>query len=443
MRRVWIADFALLGALLLAALIVGLFVGHTGWLVALALAGFLGYNLYQLDRLERWLGPGRRRNPPQSWGMWGEVFDHYFRLQKRYNKRKKRLARVIREFRESTAAMPDGSLVLDSDFRILWYNEAASRMLSLSGKRDLGQSILNLIRSPQFRDYLRSGKHDLPVNLNSPVDESRTLSARLIAYGHNQYLLLFRDVTRIQRLQAMRRDFVANASHELRSPLTVLSGYLETLADETPGGSEWHQPVEEMRAQCSRMASLVNDLLELSRLETEEHDAPTDEVVDVPGMVARIVRSAEAEDTDGHKIRAEVESAAGLAGVERELYSVFSNLVVNAIRYTPAGGRIEVRWFVDEAGEGVFEVKDTGIGIEPRHIPFITQRFYRVDSSNSRSKGGTGLGLAIVKHVLQRHDGRLEVESTLGEGSLFRCRFAGRRVVHDGLIVSAKPLPGG
>ncbi|MFW5815259.1 MAG: phosphate regulon sensor histidine kinase PhoR [Wenzhouxiangella sp.] len=427
MRKAWAAEAYYLAGLLALALLGGWLLGGAGWWLSAALLALLGRHFWQLRKLERWLGSGRQRNPPESWGIWGEVFDDYFRLQKRYYKRKKRLARVIREFRESTAAMPDGSLVLDGDHRMLWFNSAAERLLSLSSKRDLGQPLANLVRSPGLAAYLEARVYDDPIIIRSPADETRSLSARLIPYGSNQYLALFRDVTKMLGLQAMRRDFVANASHELRSPLTVLSGYLESLAEDGPLTGEWQEPLQEMQRQTRRMTSLVEDLLELSRLETDDEQAG-DQSVSVPAMVRRIVDDARLHDNADHDLELSRCEPVSLLGAENELYSAFSNLVLNAIRYTPAGGRIEVSWSRDDEGGAVFEVADGGIGIEERHLPFITQRFYRIDSARSRSKGGTGLGLAIVKHVLQRHGARLEVESTPGQGSTFRCHFPAARV---------------
>ncbi|MGY6554714.1 MAG: phosphate regulon sensor histidine kinase PhoR [Wenzhouxiangella sp.] len=428
MRQAWLSEIALLAGLLLLALFLGALVGGSGWWFSAALAFVLARHLWQLTRLEKWLGSGRQRNPPESWGLWGEVFEHYFKLQKRYYKRKKRLAKVIREFRESTAAMPDGSLVLDGEFRIMWFNRAAEQMLRLSSNRDLGQSVANLVRSPRLAEYLGGGQFDEPIVLRSPVDETRSLSVRLIPYGSNQYLALFRDVTRIQRLQAMRRDFVANASHELRSPLTVLSGYLEGLVEDPGLAREWREPVTEMQRQCRRMASLVNDLLELSRLETEAQDPARSEEVDVAKLIRRIVHEAELQDSDEHRFTLVELAEVRLIGVEHELHSAFVNLVINAMRYTGRRGRIDVAWRLSADGDVVFEVSDDGIGIEARHLPFITQRFYRVESARSRSRDGTGLGLAIVKHVLQRHGGRLEVNSVPGKGSTFRCIFPAERI---------------
>ncbi|MEE4295313.1 MAG: phosphate regulon sensor histidine kinase PhoR [Wenzhouxiangella sp.] len=428
MRRAWLAEIYFLAGLLAVALLGGLVFGGLGWWLSLALVALLARHFLQLRKLEKWLGSGRQRNPPESWGIWGEVFDDYFRLQKRYYKRKKRLAKVIREFRESTSAMPDGSLVLDGDHRILWFNSAAEEMLRLISKRDLGQPLANLVRNPKLVAYLKAGDFDNPVVLRSPVDESRSISVRLIPYGSNQYLALFRDVTRMLRLQAMRRDFVANASHELRSPLTVLSGYLETLGEDEALDPEWREPIDEMQLQCRRMSTLVDDLLELSRLETEDSEVPEGQIVEVPSMLDRILNDARLQDGNQHEIKLERCDLMALQGLESELHSAFSNLVLNALRYTAAGGYVGVSWFGRDDGSAVFEVVDEGIGIEARHLPFITQRFYRVDSARSRSSGGTGLGLAIVKHVMQRHGAQLEVESEPEQGSTFRCVFPAERV---------------
>lgn len=429
MSRAWLSEWLLLGACLFSALLLGLIVGGFGWWLMLALVIFAGRHAYQLYRLERWLRVGRKRNPPEGWGVWGEIFDHYYRLMRRHYRRKKRLGQVIREFRESTAAMPDGTLVLDYEWRILWFNEAARQLLGLMPKRDLGQPVTNLIRSPLFKRYLIQHDFEQPLQINLPIDDRRKIAISMIPYGGNQYLLVFRDVTRLHKLQAMRRDFVANASHELRSPLTVLNGYLEAMIDDPEIPPVWSNPLEEMRAQANRMNSLVTDLLELSRLETEEPGAQRhDERVAVPALIDRIIRAAQAENRQGHQFSCQVQEGLDLIGSERELYSAFSNLVINAVRYTPDQGQIDVCWRQKEDGSAVFEVRDTGIGIAPRDLPLITQRFYRVDSSHSRSVGGTGLGLAIVKHVLQRHDARLEIASEPGQGSRFSCVFSPARL---------------
>ncbi len=427
MTRSWVSELRMLALLLLAALGASLLLGHAGWLIAVALAVFLARWFWQLNRLDRWLA-SRRLNPPEASGIWGHVFDQYHQLRQRQFKSKKRLTQVIHEFRESTAAMPDGTLVLNDEFQILWCNRAANRLLGLVSRRDLGQPVTNLIRSPSLAAYLEAGEFEQAIEIHSPLDESRTLMLQLVPYGRQQFLLIVRDVTRLVRLQAMRRDFVANASHELRSPLTVLAGYLDMLASSNELGPDWEQPLAEMQSQCQRMTSLLNDLLELSRIETDEADAHYDEIINITGLIERIASATQAVDQDTHALQIEAVPGLHLRGVEVEIYSAFSNLVANALRYSPDGKPVTIRWFAAEGGGAVFEVIDQGIGIDPKYLPFITQRFYRIDSSHSRKQSGTGLGLAIVKHVLKRHGAELEIESTPGQGSTFRCLFPARRV---------------
>ncbi|MFO7763681.1 MAG: phosphate regulon sensor histidine kinase PhoR [Wenzhouxiangellaceae bacterium] len=429
MRAAWLAEF-LLPALwvALAVLVWLIFGGVLGWWIALALVATGLRHITQMHRLESWLRNGRRTQPPQSWGVWGEVFEHYYRMQRRYAKRKKRLARVIREFRESTGAMPDGTIVLDADRRISWFNSAAVRLLGLAGNRDIGQPVTSLVRAPAFERFMRDGDFSRPVEIDSPMDLGGRLSIRVVPYGRGQYLMLIRDVTRLQRLENMRRDFVANASHELRSPLTVLGGYLESMREDEEIPEIWASPMDEMQDQCRRMTTLVNDLLELSRLETDAPGEPDEQPVDVAEVVRRVRNEALAQCGGERTIEADLDESLGLAGLENELYSAFSNLVFNAVRYTDSGGRIRIRWRREADGSARFCVADDGIGIDAKHLPFITQRFYRVDPSRSRSQGGTGLGLAIVKHVLQRHDSRLRIHSEAGEGSEFCCVFPASRL---------------
>lgn len=428
MRSGWPLETAALISLLSVALIAGIAFGGLPWFLLLAVSAYLGWHLWNLRRLDYWLRRDRSRNPPESAGIWSDLFEHYYRLQQRHHRRKQRLRQIIGEFQASTAAMPDGSMVLDPAWRIVWFNQAAERMLDLKGRTDLGQLVTNLIRSPHFSEHINGEDFSHPVDIKSPADPGRTLSLMLVPYGEGQHLLLIRDVTRLKRLEAMRRDFVANASHELRSPLTVLNGYLEEIQSDTQLQAEWGRPLQEMQRQCRRMTALVNDLLELTRMETEEGAAARDQTVDVCGLAAYIVREARAMDDSRREITLECDPAVRVLGAENELYSAFSNLVFNAIRYTEEGGHITVRWCGDRDRRMIFEVVDDGIGIDEKHIPFLTQRFYRVDESRSRRRGGTGLGLAIVKHVMQRHGARLEVESELGHGSTFRCAFPDDRV---------------
>lgn len=394
------------------------------WLVGV-LATYLAWNLFQVFRLERWLNYRRGSRPRSAPGVWGNILLGLNRLQKRNRQRKRRLNQVLKEFRKATAAMPDASIVLDADGRIAWLNTTATDYLGI-GKADRGSRIEHLLRDPDFIAYLRDEDFDHPIAMTSPVDGERDLSVRIIAYGDQQRLLLAKDVTQESRLEKVRRDFVGNASHELRSPLTVITGYLDSMASDQDLEEGWREPVREMAAQAARMRSIIDDLLTLSRLEASGAPAG-EERVDVEGLAALIRKDAMASGSPCARIDLEFEPRAFILGSESELYSAFWNLVQNAVKYTPPDGRIVISWSRDDAG-GHFSVSDTGVGIPGEAIPRLTERFYRVDKGRDRAKGGTGLGLAIVKHVLQRHEARLEVTSEPGVGSVFTCHFPSSRI---------------
>jgi two-component system phosphate regulon sensor histidine kinase PhoR len=419
----WTAELRRLFLLLLFALVAGMPLEHPGAFVLVALGLYLSWHLRNLYRLYSWLQDGHRFHPPEASGIWGEVFHLLYRLQLRNRKRKRRLTGLIKRFQEATAAMPDATVILDADGTIEWFNGAAQSLLGLQPGRDVGQRILNLIRHPDFTRYLAKGAPNEPMRMPSPLDDGITLNIRVVPYGREQRLLIARDVSQQQRLEQMRRDFVANVSHELRTPLTVVSGFLETLTDD----DEHYPPhtarsLELMQQQTWRMQHIVEDLLLLSRLETDS-SRPPHQVVAVPAVLSMIEEGVEPLiEQKGQHFTLECESGLWIYGAEKELYSAFSNLVTNAVRYTPEGGSINVRWFRDEAGAHL-EVSDTGVGIAPQHIPRLTERFYRVDVGRSRDVGGTGLGLAIVKHVVSRHDGTLRISSTLNRGSTFSIDF--------------------
>lgn len=427
MQDTWLRELIRFGLLLAASVALGALLGHPLAVVLVALSVYIGRHLYWLFRLEHWLSRERRAVPPEAPGIWGDIFHQLYRHYRRNRRRKLRIARLIRAFRNSTAAMPDGAVVLNQFGQIVWFNDAAGRLLGLARQQDVGQRIANLVRSPAFIRYLNAGDFREPVEIPSPLDDERRLSLQVVPYGDGERLLLVRDVTRLFRLEQMRREFVANASHELRSPLTVIAGYLEALNDDDRVGSDWEGPIREMRRQADRMSGIIADLLELSRLETAGEMVNGD-VIDVRGLLARIREEALALGDGPRDVELMLETDARLRGVEKEIYSAFSNLVFNAMRYTPASGRVAIRWY--RRGQNLcLAVSDTGIGIPKEHIPRITERFYRVDSGRVRSKGGTGLGLAIVKHVLQRHGAKLEIDSTPGEGSTFTCVFPSQRAV--------------
>ena len=404
----------------IAATVLGAALGWFAGSVWLGIAGALGlylaWNLWQLRELHFWLQHRSVADPPDALGVWGDVVAQVVRLHRRKRFHKERLTRLFRELRRSTAAMPDGVVMLDPQGEIVWFNRKAGELLDLSRRADLGLRIDNLVRHPDFVRYLHGGQYAVPVVVRVDTPTER----------HLAFQLMLRDVTKEVRLEQMRKDFVANASHELRSPLTVVAGYLETLGSD-PGLGEVAGPLGEMRRQTDRMTRIIEDLLELSRFEA--NDAPIKGTpIDVAALIALMRKDVVARPVHPRVVDVSIESAAVLIGDEAMIQSAFSNLVDNAAKYTPPDGSMSIRWWTDEAGAH-FAVRDTGPGISAEHIPRLTERFYRVDPGRSRETGGSGLGLAIVKHALHRHGAHLEIESAEGRGSTFTCHFPAERVM--------------
>lgn len=403
----------------------------SGYPLALSFAGlaiYLGVQMAYAYRLHRWL-VADEREAPDAFGVWQEIFLEFHRLKQRNQKRKKRLRNIVSEFQASTAALPDGAVVLDAQGRIVWFNQAAGALLALRSPQDMGQRIVNLVRHPRFAAYLAAGEHDQrEIEVPSAVRDEAVVSLRVIPYGNGQRLLIARDVSAQKQLEATRRDFVANASHELRTPLTVLRGYLDMMSEETGDSgalARWQSPVREMSEQAARMNRIIESLLKLARVEAEGYQQ-RQEVVDVPELIDRLAADAQHAGGREQPIETELEAGLLLYGRAGELESVFSNLISNAVQYTPVDGDIFVRWWHDD--EAVyFAVTDSGVGIDSRHIERLTERFYRVDSSRDSTSGGTGLGLAIVKHCLEHHEAELDIASEPNVGSTFTCRFPRQR----------------
>ena len=428
MRNHWASHLLALAGWLLGALLLGLVTGQLPWWLVGAFAAYVAYTLRNLYLLDRVITGGPRLRMFGTRGLWPGLVAGIDKIRAKSRSRKLRYHRLLREVSESTGALSDAGIVLNPDKEILWFNTAATRMLGLDGARDIGNRIDNFIRHPDFVQYLEDpeGKS---ITIPSPTAELGFLSVQLIPYGREHRLAIVRDVTHERRLEQTRRDFVANASHELRSPLTVISGYLDTLAEAKDLPESWRQPIGEMLRQANRMTQILRDLIELTRLESETTKAKYD-FVDVAEMLRGIVRELEAR-TERPKLTLRIDSDAALLGSESELHSIFYNVIHNAIRFTPQTGSVDVLWSTDDEG-GAFTVRDTGIGIPAGLIPRITERFYRVDPGRSRATGGTGLGLAIVKHALQRHNGTLTIQSREGEGSTFICHFSPARLVFRG-----------
>lgn len=434
LARVWQRLGWRLALLNLGAFALGALFGQGWMLLSISLAGTLIYTLAKIYRLHRWLLSSRQLPPPEQYGIWYELHALFRRRNRSTRQRKRRLLELLRGFREAAEALPDALIYLSADQRILWFNRAAKRLIGLNHPRDIGAGITHLLRSPRVVEWLEAGAAEPLFDVPAPDDDNRRLGFRLIRYGEaGQQLLIVRDISQLMRLEQMRRDFVANVSHELRTPLTVLHGYLDLLEpDDAP---ELAPMLGEMRSQSARMAQIVEDLLTLSRLEASH--GLQDERVRMNAMMHTLKREAEALSQGAHTIVVELDCEADLAGSTKELHSAFSNLVSNAIRYTPSGGRVRIRW--RHQGQGAsLDVIDTGQGIPPQHVPRITERFYRVSTSRSRETGGTGLGLSIVKHVLNLHQARLEIESEVGVGSRFSCVFDADRLLS---AIEAEPEP--
>ena len=426
LRAAWRRTLAVLAALLCAAALLGLAVGQVGWVLAITALGVLVWHYWRLRRVLLGLTARRRWEPARGTGAWNELDHLLHRSQVEMRARKRRLLDMLRAYRAAAAALPDAVVVVERNTqRTIWFNRAATDLLGLHHPRDLGAPVVERLQPLPLARWLAAGRNAEPMlDAPSPVDERMRLNLRLIPYSEDYWLLVARDVSKLLRLEQMRRDFVANVSHELRTPLTVVHGYLDMLdpADYPP----WQPMLAEMQKQSQRMTRLVEDLLALSRLEAR--DSLPEENVAMAPMLATLRREAEAYSQGRHAIEVHDQAGCDLLGSTQELHSAFSNLVTNAIRYTPAGGRVRVDFARTPEGGAVLSVRDTGYGIPAAHIPRRTERFYRVSSSRSRESGGTGLGLAIVKHVLGLHQARLAIDSEVGQGSVFACHFGPERV---------------
>jgi two-component system phosphate regulon sensor histidine kinase PhoR len=426
----WWRPLATLAGLGLIMLIFSAVGGQNAGLTfaVIALLIYLVRQLSQEARLARWLERGAPSPGPSDAGIWGDIFYRLEKLQKRQSQSHSELASALDRFQHAAEAVPDGIVILNQQDQIEWCNPASKRFLGLDCVRDRGQFVHYLLRQTPFIELLKARDYSRTLNLRSPVNRDTLLSLQLVPFGAEQKLLMARDITELERVDAMRRDFVANVSHELRTPLTVVGGFVETLGEMAkPAEVDLKHYFGIMHNHTKRMQRLLDDLLTLSRLESSDN-AVAEEQIQMPDLVRELAREAESLSRGKHVVRADIQSQDSLLGSLQEVQSAFSNLVSNAVRYTPAGGQITLRWF-EQDGQPVFSVTDTGEGIASEHIPRLTERFYRVDRSRSRETGGTGLGLAIVKHILTRHGARLDIQSIPGKGSTFSAVFPETRLI--------------
>ncbi len=424
-RSAWLRTLGTLAGVLALAAVVGLAIGQPWPVVAITALGVVAWHYWRLRRVLLRLTARQRLAPPQGDGVWNELDRLLHRTQAEMRGRKRRLLEMLRAYRAAAAALPDAIVVVDRNTqRIVWFSEAAGPLLGLGYPDDIGAPIVARLQPLPLAGWMATGRNAEPLEVASPLNPGATLSLRLIPYSESLWLLVARDVSRLLQLEQMRRDFVANVSHELRTPLTVVHGYLDML--DPTDHPEWAPIVAEMQRQSQRMTQLVEDLLMLSRLESQD-SLPAEEQVSIAPMLGTLRREAVALSQGRHEVAVQDDAGVDLFGSNKELHSAFSNLVSNAVRYTPAGGTITVRF--RREGRGVaLEVVDSGYGIPASHLPRLTERFYRVSNSRSRESGGTGLGLAIVKHVLNLHQAHLEVSSEVGHGSTFACVFGPERV---------------
>ncbi len=400
--------------------VTGLFLGF------IAMSGLVLLQLFYLQRLADWLDNPASSRLPDGWGAWTDIFSRLYKSRRGDEKNQAELTEWLARFRQAMTLLPDGVVIMDDVLFLEWCNPAAESHLGLSLAKDKGMRVTNLVRTPEFMDYIILGRYETPLTLSF---RDRKLIAHIIPFENRRQILVTHDITESERIDMMRRDFIANASHELRTPLTVINGFLE-IASLQPDLDITirHSHLKLMTEQGERMQRLVEDMLTLTRLESMDHLLRV-ETVDMRGLLEQILQEAEALSAGRHQITLEIDGP-DIRGSKDEIRSALTNLVTNAIRYTPEEGKIHISWSNTPQG-AKFSVTDNGIGISPEHISRLTERFYRVDKSRSRETQGTGLGLAIVKHVLLRHKAQLLIESTPGVGSKFTVQFPANIAIEE------------
>jgi two-component system phosphate regulon sensor histidine kinase PhoR len=429
MHNPWTHEFIKTLLLIGTCTIAGLLAEQTlagfaiGLLISLAA---LHYRLYSFNC---WYNGNKLEKHPVDAGIVESFYHRAQHLQTQQNQQKKHLEQIIKRFQESARAIPDAVIILNSRNELMWTNKAARKLIGLKRKKDVGQAISNLIRHPEFISYLEREKFKYPIEFALPKNSNIQLRARIIPYGRDSRLLIIRDITQLHNLERMRREFIASASHELRTPLTVITGYLEAM--EGSVADETREIIRTMFKQAQRMESIINNMLLLARLESmQNHKEKGRKPVMVNQLINNIYEDADAISGGEHQFKLDVSAHINVLGIENELHSAFSNLVQNAVRYTPAGSHITITWKENKQG-AVFIVEDNGPGIPAHHLSRLTERFYRVDTGRSRDKGGTGLGLSIVEQIMQHHEGRLLITSKPNQSTRFACEFPAHLVLNQ------------
>lgn len=419
-------EITYLSMLIISSVFIGYLFDQIVLFIAISLSGYIFFMLKNLFKLHNWMAD-RKKELPDAHGYWGEIFNELYLVEKQKKKQQKLLSTALSRFKKAAEALPDGVVILSKQNDIEWVNPIASSLLGIMYPKDAGNKINNLIRSPKFQDYINNRDYSKTIPLPSPINTDQTLTLQIIPFGYKQKMIFCRDITHIQKLEEMRTNFVSNVSHEMRSPLTVLTGYLEMFSDKLPKDeTSFKLGVDNMYQQAIRMQRLVTDLLALSKMETES--VQHTKTVYIAALLASLKENAKLLSAEKNQtINLDADEDLNLRGNNDELHSLFANLINNAVRYTQAEGTIQISWKKIK-NEAVFSVTDNGPGIAAQHIPHLTERFYRADIDRSRESGGTGLGLAIVKYASERHDGKLKVKSSLEKGSTFSCSFPEHRI---------------
>ena len=420
-------DLRLLAFLLLIASLIGIGIGYFWILIFIAFAIFFVLQLRSLYLVNEWISNRPYDVPPNLDGIWGALLFNVYRAQRQERIVQAEMVGLIDRAQSSLVALAEAVVLIDESHQIEWWNPAAEKLLGIQ-PLDRGRNILTILRQPSFIEYFNHiDQAPDGIRLQAQMDEDHYVQVKLTRFGGESRLLVAYDTTRVHNLEQMRKDFVDNISHELRTPLTVLSGYIETFIDQDDITPRWKRAFTQMQSQTKRMNALVNDLLLLSNLENNKKVAKN-QIIDMANLMNQLFDDARAYNLDyGHTLNLDIDSHCDLIGSDMEIASAFSNLITNAIKYTPKGGIITIGWHED-GDHAYFTVQDNGIGINPKHLPRLTERFYRVDSARSRQTGGTGLGLAIVKHVLMQHGAHLEISSKENEGSTFTAVFPKERL---------------
>jgi len=419
-----------------ALIAIGLLLGELSWVLVVGLSIYLTWTIYQSIRLHRWLYQIQdKKSVPESHGLWGDLFEGLYQTQYQNKLTQDKLKSMVGRVQLSTNALKEAVVMTNAKGEMDWWNNAAREVLGFQDDIDQGQLITNLLREPIFKRYFEEKKYQEPIDIPSPINSNLSLRITITLFGEGNHLIFAQDITRIRRLEQMRKDFVSNVSHDMRTPLTVIRGYIETFQDSEKLPQKWRRPLNSMAEQTRRMEKLISDLLLLAKYETEdlvELNLPLD-LETMLNLIVQDARTLSGERQHQIELLFELDKTVSFMGDERQLHSAFSNLVYNAVKYTQEKGQITLHWWQNFQGVH-FSVKDNGQGFDPVHIPHLTERFYRTDSSRDNSSGGSGLGLAIVKHVLLNHNATLEIHSMEGKGSEFICHFP------LSVLASIKPL---